>query len=213
MTPLQRIQIAAVLAAILLGSGHGGKSPAQAPAERPAEISPAAVAQMDRLAADAVKFHLDAPTRNWTARNGEGSCAWASLVNLLRWNGQYGLADWVRANRSGGATRVSVNATLDRIQFPYAETVAGDAQFLERACATRRGACVVVDGGSHMINLVGLDAEHAYVLGNATKPYIHSQPRAEFLANWKTAGGWAFTLVLAPPPPKPWIVIEKENDR
>ena len=39
---------------------------------------------------------------NWRGPQGQGSCTWATMVSLLRWQGRYRTADWVRQNCGDG---------------------------------------------------------------------------------------------------------------
>jgi hypothetical protein len=55
-----------------------------------------------------------------------------------------------------------------------------------------------------MVNLVGLDAQHAHILDSNFPDRVQHWPRAEFLRDWKQSGGWAVTPVGTPPPPDPW---------
>jgi hypothetical protein len=137
--------------------------------------------------------------RNW----GGGSCVHASTVHLLRWQGHHELADWWRANYSGGEYAERLNRRMNAAGLKYAFTVDGDTAFLEWALRTRRGAGITY-WPSHAVNLVHLDNEWAGLLDNNRIDQIIWIPRAEFLRRWRGYGGWAWSLVYNPPPPKPW---------
>ena len=137
--------------------------------------------------------------QNW----GGGSCVHASTVHLLRWQGHHELADWWRASYSGGEYSERLNRRLNAAGLKYAFTVEGDTAFLEWALRTRRGAGITY-WPSHAVNLVHLDDQWAGLLDNNRVEQIIWIPRAEFLRRWRDYGGWAWTLVYNPPPPKPW---------
>ena len=89
---------------------------------------------------------------NWTVQGG-GSCTWASFVSLLRWQGRYNTADWVRQNCGGGEWPADMAKTLDAANVRYAYTTSGDVTFLEWACRTRRGCGVTIMGGTPWFRL------------------------------------------------------------
>jgi hypothetical protein len=144
--------------------------------------------------------------RNWIGHRGEGSCVHASMVHLLHWQGQHPLARWWQQHYSNGETAEGLAAKLDAAGIRYAETRTGDTAFLEWALRTRRGAAVVVLRGAHMVNLVGLDRDHAHLLDSNAPDRVQRIGRDEFLQDWIASGGWAVTPLGAPMPPAPWIV-------
>ena len=110
---------------------------------------------------------------NWEGNQREGSCVWASTISLLRWQGHYAQADWIRKNLGNGEWPTDWAAKMDKAGLRYAFVTNGDVKFLEWCVQTRRGAAVTVDGGSHMVNLVHLDAKWACLLdNNSTQKYI-----------------------------------------
>lgn len=137
---------------------------------------------------------------NWLGRQRSGSCVHASFIMLLRWQGQYELADWWRANHGDGEYAERLASKLDAagVQFAYTSG-ANDVAFLEWACETRRGAGVTVLGGLHMVCLVGLDENHAYILDNNHIERIKKVPRNEFLAEWRSSNSWAVTPIMGAP--------------
>ena len=139
-------------------------------------------------------------TPNWRG----GSCVHASTVHLLHWQGEHELAAWWRQNYSGGEYASRLHDRLDAAGLKYAYTVDGDEAFLEWALRTRRGAGIAYFP-SHAVNLVHLDSERAGLLDNNRVNEIVWIPRDEFIANWKSYGGWAWTLVYDPPPPVPYL--------
>lgn len=151
--------------------------------------------------------------KNW----GGGSCVHASNVTLLRWQGQDDLADWWRNEYRGGEHADRLTKRLEAAGLRYAFTMQGDVAFLEWCCRTRRGAGIFYKP-SHSINLVGLDAEHAYLLDNNATNYpertgeYERVPRDTFIRNWQRQyGGFAWTLVYSPPPPIPHIATREES--
>jgi hypothetical protein len=147
--------------------------------------------------------NIPAPERqqNWTQYR-EGSCTFATMVSLLRWQGQYELAERVRRH-GGGASAVSLAHVLDREGIRYAEEVNGDPRFLEWSIRTRRGCGIAVEQGDHFVALVHLDAEWAAILDNNDISGFYWIPRAKLIAEWRAAGGWAFSPAYNPPAPLP----------
>ena len=136
---------------------------------------------------------------NWIGSAGQGSCVFATCVSLLRWEGQYDLADKIRNECGNGAGPDTLDNVLDQYGIQYAEELQGDVRFLEWTVATRRGAGVIVDGGKHCVALVYLDAEWAVILdNNQTDSYIWVA-RDKFLKEWREAGGWAFAFIQGSP--------------
>ncbi len=141
--------------------------------------------------------------QNW-APYGEGSCVHASMVMILRWQGHPELADWWRKSFNGGEYPDTMNQKLNEAGISFAETRSGDVKFLEWAIRTRRGACVTIMGGAHMVCLVGLDDQNAWILDNNDPHNISRWTRQDFLNEWHNSGHqWAVTPVFDPPPRKP----------
>ena len=132
-----------------------------------------------------------------------GSCTWATMVSLLRWQGRYRSADWVRQHYSGGTWVDSLAEGLDVANVRYAYVANGDVKFLEWACQTRRGCGIAIRGGKHMVALVYLDSKWAALLdNNSVEEYIWV-PRETLLAEWRASHGWAITPVYDPAAPLP----------
>lgn len=145
---------------------------------------------------------------NW----GGGSCVHASTVMLLRWQGQHEVADWWRANYSGGEYAERHNQRLAHARLRYACTTRGDEAFLDWALRTRRGAGITFWPG-HAVNLVHLDDQWAGLLDNNRLEQVIWIPRAEFIARWRNYGGWAWTVVYTPPPPLPFVGVPPSGGR
>lgn len=141
--------------------------------------------------------------QNWRGSKGQGSCVWASTVTLLRWQGQYEAAEYVRRNYGNGQNSRSFAEGANAMGLQYAMTTNGDVSFLEWAIRTRRGAAVTVMGGRHMLNLIHLDERQACLLDNNNPSKDIWIPRETFLAEWRASGAWALSPVYAPTPPLP----------
>lgn len=128
---------------------------------------------------------------------------WASTISLLRWQEQYELADRIRRTRGGGEFRSQFSKRLNAIGVKHLAHSRGSAAFLEWACFTRHGAVVAVRKGAHAVTLVHLSADTAYLLDNQSPEKYQQIPRAEFLRNWREAGGWAFVPLYNPASPLP----------
>jgi hypothetical protein len=137
---------------------------------------------------------------NW---GGGGSCTWATMVSLLRWQGCYRAADWVRWNYGGGEWPDDMAAKLDAGHIRYAYVANGDVKFLEWACRTRRGCGITVMGGKHMVALVHLDNKWAGLLDNNDVERFIWVPRETLIAEWKASLGWAVTPIYTPAAPLP----------
>jgi hypothetical protein len=207
MTPIQRALLASLITSGI--AAVAGPGPAAPPGATILHVAPAVrrIVRTLRL--------IDIPPawrrRNWIGDRGQGSCVHAALVHLWHWQGRHDLAEAWAARYANGETADGLAAKLDRAGVPFAETRAGDEAFLEWAIRTRRGAAVVVQNGSHMVNLVGLDARHAHLLDSNSPDRIERRAREEFLRDWKQSGGWAITPVGTPPPPEPWIVLTRNS--
>jgi len=139
---------------------------------------------------------------NWLGPQREGSCVHATLVMLLRWQGQFEMADYWRKNHADGEWASNLAAKMDRAGIRYAYTSReDDVSFLEWACATRRGCGVAVRGRAHMVMLVHMDEENVCILDNNFPEEFKWMPRAVFMKDWLESGSWAVTPVIGPPPP------------
>lgn len=133
---------------------------------------------------------------------GQGSCVHASTITILRWQGQYELAAWWKANYHSGEYADRLIARLDAAGLKYAYEDDGDIRFLEW-CARNRIVAGIFYFPRHAVNLVDLNETHAVLLdNNRTDRYIHI-PREEFIREWRRYGGFAWTLVYNTPPPYP----------
>ena len=85
---------------------------------------------------------------NWTVQ-GTGSCTWATFISLLRWQGRYNTADWVRRNCGGGEWPVNMAQTLDEANVRYAYTTSGDVKFWSGRAARGGAAASRSWAGAH----------------------------------------------------------------
>lgn len=146
----------------------------------------------------------------------DGSCCHASLISLLRWQGQDALADRWRQTHSGGEYTSTMAAAMDKAGIPYAWCQNGDERFLEWAVRTRRGACIqYMDSPDskcyHMVNVVHLTSKYVGILDNNDVRSIKWMDRTSFMQNWKSSMGWAFTPVFAPAAPLPPTSVRREQ--
>jgi hypothetical protein len=141
---------------------------------------------------------------NW----GGGSCVHASNVMVLRWQGQYEMADWWRKNYSGGENDTRLVARLEAAGLRYAW--GRDESFLDWTSRTRRGAGIFYKP-NHSICMVGIDSQNAYLLDNNDIGYpernghYETVPRAEFIQRWHGYGSFGWTMVYEPPPAEPTV--------
>lgn len=142
---------------------------------------------------------MNLPARARQKNYDGGSCVCASTISLLRWAGRDDLAERVRRICSGGQSAGSLHAKLDRLGIRYAATETGDVRFLEWAIRTRRGAGITFYP-MHFVNLVDLTPTHAVLLDNNRVQRYITLPRREFVARWRSYGGWATAVVYAPAP-------------
>lgn len=151
---------------------------------------------------------MDLPPQLRQANWGGGSCVHAATCSLLRWQGHHAMADWWRAQYSGGESAARLIRRMEAANLRYAYTTAGETSFLEWSVRTGRGAGLFYKP-NHAINLVGLDSQYAYLLDNNATEYPERNgtwervPRAAFESRWRGYGGFAWTLVYDPPPPLP----------
>jgi hypothetical protein len=181
------IVIGLAIVAILSGVG-------ELPATRSTELPAGA-----RWAGEAMDLPVELRTENW----GGGSCVHASTVSLLRWQGQYEVADWWRNQYSGGESDSRLIARMEAAGLRYAYTDTGDAAFIEWCCRTRRGAGIFYKP-RHCVNVVDMTDGVVSILDNNAVDHYERIPREQFLRDWQNRyGGFAFTVVYDPPPPIP----------
>ena len=157
--------------------------------------------------------------------NTVGRCVHSSVENILKASGKYAKAREWEQSYTGGEYSSRLAQRLEDHDIEFAMETGGDDRFLDWMCgrryggAHRMGACTLL--GAHVLNLVAIDRLKAYYLNNWRKSdpegrhsYLRSTAdemgRAEFVADWRRRGGWAFTILavdgepLAPPIPRPY---------
>ncbi len=134
-----------------------------------------------------------------------GSCVHASMEMCLRWQGFEELADWWRQKYHGGEHASGLISKAEAAGLRFAATTNGDANFLEWASRTRRGA-VIFYKPSHSIVFCGYDGETAVLLDNNAIGDFERVPKATFVQRWKGFGGFALSPVATPRPPKMWAL-------
>lgn len=145
--------------------------------------------------------------RQWNyVRSGpfNGSCCFASVITLLKWQGQHQLARSVYRRFHGGQVPWTLDTSLDKVGVRFASTWGhNDVGFLAWSVRTRRGAAVAINGGRHMVCLVHLDKNWAGLIDNNDPRKVRWRKTPDFLLEWKDAGSWAVTPVYTPLPPLP----------
>lgn len=131
-----------------------------------------------------------------------GSCVYASTACLLNSQGKPGLAEYVRANYSGGANDDDVKAIFDKagLKYTYGESL----DFL-RQCHARRLTALVEWPVGHVVNFVGMDESYIYLLDNNRIKHYRQIPIETFVYQW---GGWGIALVEKSIPPS---LVERGN--
>ncbi|MGO8691650.1 MAG: hypothetical protein ACLQLG_18680 [Thermoguttaceae bacterium] len=173
-------------------------------------------------AGEGVPGYADVPDSieqsNWIGPNKSGSCMWAASATMLRWFGQYDVADWWVASHGGGATAEDAAAEARRIGLAPLVCDSGDPAFLDWCDATRRVAAIhypwIIDGGPkcHAVVFVGWREGFAVLRDDNAPGKEVFVERAHFLEvwqrGWSAAGGGdgrAWTLLLPPAVPRPWF--------
>ncbi len=137
-----------------------------------------------------------------------GSCAHASMQDVLRWQNLNDDASWWRRHHRGGANLPHTLAGIaDRRGLDYAMTTNGDPEFLEWCSRTRRGAAIIWSGGSHAITFCGFVGGRAALVNNNRPSKLTYMDKQKFLAHWRGSGGDAITPVYSPAAPRPWIPV------
>lgn len=143
---------------------------------------------------------MDLPILLRQANYSGGSCVHAAMISCLRWQGLSEWADWWRQEYAGGESLKGLVAKSEHNGLRYAYTGTGQAEFLDWASRTRRGA-VIFYWPNHAVNFCGYENGQAVLLdNNRTAQYVRI-PREQFLKAWKGYGGVALTPVYSPVPP------------
>jgi ABC-type bacteriocin/lantibiotic exporter with double-glycine peptidase domain len=149
-----------------------------------------------------INLPMKSRQRNWVDSQNSGSCVFASMIMLFRWQGRPDLAARWRQIYAGGERWTGLEAKLRDNKVPYASTHGqNDVSFLEWAIRTRRGCIVTVMEGKHMVVLVELTDTQAGILDNNSPEKVQWMPRDQFLKIWFAARSWSCTPMFTPPPP------------
>lgn len=152
--------------------------------------------------------------RNWVGIKGEGSCAWASLITVLRYQNEDGLARRVERNADSGATVRDLEAMARKagIRYVYTENgrtfpgrslsgkILSGADLLVWASQTRRGG-VIWYKPAHACAFLGFEGDYAYIR-DPNRPTVRERiQKQKFLQRWKQYGGVLFSPVHTPGTP------------
>jgi hypothetical protein len=156
--------------------------------------------------APVVNPHLSIRQSNWLGPNREGSCAHASLVNLLRWTGDEQLGEqWKRRYGGDGEYASRIRNRCEEMGIPFAYTEKANLALLDFAHATRRGA-ILWWKPSHCCTFCGWvkladGRTYAVILDNNSVGKYELTERSQFHKLWAGYGGFALTPLLDPPSP------------
>jgi hypothetical protein len=155
--------------------------------------------------------------KNWTAPNRSGSCMWAASATVLRWFGQYPIAQWWVENHGGGCTADDAAAEAQRIGLPAVLCSDGDPAFLDWCDSTRRVAAIhypwIIDGRAqcHAVVFAGWRDGSAVLRDDNGVGKETLVERNKFLEVWRRrwsakggGEGRAWTLLAPPAIPRPW---------
>jgi len=141
------------------------------------------------------------------------SCGWAAMGIVLQEHGLPKTAEAFRANYHGGTTQPMIEAACRESGLGFAETTAGDVEFLWWCDRTGRKASLrvlVPSGrglGGHRIVFYGFHEGRAYYVDVNDPKTVWSRPTNDFLKWWREAGGEACTSYAygsQPPTPPRW---------
>ena len=142
---------------------------------------------------------------NWRGRHGSGSCAWASLITALRWQGQDNMAAHVKSRYDSGATWRDLKSASDTLDLKYTYTARGDSRLLEWASQTKR-AGVVFYKPQHAVTFVGFDGNDAVIIDPNHPQRKERIDKQAFINNWRHRyQGVFFVPIYAPGTPTPTI--------
>lgn len=186
----------------LSGSPPVSRPPAPAPSPSPRPPCP------DGNCPYATVREVDLPMAFRQANYARGSCMWASVITAMHRQGLHSEARYWRQKYSGGRAVAGLVPVAEARGLRYAFTLEGDAEFLEWASRTRRGAAIhwqVREPGDHAVYFYGYQGDVALVIDNNDPRRVLRVPKERFLSIWKRSGGQAITPVYSPlPPPPTW---------
>jgi hypothetical protein len=156
--------------------------------------------------APVVNPHPSIRQSNWLGPNREGSCAHASLVNLLRWTGDEQLGEqWKRRYGGDGEYASRIRNRCEEMGIPFVYTEKANLALLDFAHATRRGA-ILWWKPAHCCTFCGWvkladGRTYAVILDNNSVGQYELTERSQFHKLWAGYGGFALTPLLDPPSP------------
>ena len=156
--------------------------------------------------APVVNPHLSIRQSNWLGPNREGSCAHASLVNLLRWTGDEQLGEqWKKRYGGDGEYASRIRNRCEEMGIPFAYTEKANLALLDFAHTTRRGA-ILWWKPAHCCTFCGWvkladGRTYAVILDNNSVGQYELTERSQFHKLWAGYGGFALTPLLDPPSP------------
>ena len=145
---------------------------------------------------------LDLPPELRMKNYSGGSCVHAATETLLRWLGQFEMAEFWRQNYHGGENDSRLISRMEAAGLKYCWS--SDPAFFDWCHRTRRGAGVFFKK-SHAINWVGKDAQYDYLLDNNDVDYPERMghyervEHNEFVRRWNGYGAFAWSFVFDPP--------------
>lgn len=143
--------------------------------------------------------------RNWSDRTGYGSCAWASLITILRWQGRDDMAVQMGSRFNGGATWQKLVSASESLGMRYIYTDSGDPRLLEWASDSNRGG-VIFYKPQHAVAFLGFSGNDAIIIDPNTPRVRERIPKQTFLRNWRSRyQGFFLTPVYPPGTPHPVI--------
>jgi len=141
----------------------------------------------------------DVPQNRRHHNYGGGSCVFAGIANVMEVFGRSDAADYLTHRYSGGEYAGGLNAKLDELGWDYVTITNGDERVLDWCDRTGRGAGVTFKA-NHFCSFLGWENGYAVILDSNHTDVYEFYPREEFLARWRSYGGWATAIVATPLP-------------
>ena len=126
-----------------------------------------------------------------------GSCVFATAATQLNYLDHPQAAKWMRSRYAGGEYPSRLDARLRLSGIDFTSDNSHDFAFIQQALVNRLPVGVDYPDG-HAQLVVGYAAGELHMIDNNRPERIHKVPYARFMESW---GGWAWTIVQAPPPP------------
>ena len=136
-----------------------------------------------------------------------GSCVFATAATQLNYLDRPQAAKWMRSRYAGGEYRERLNFKMQLAGLDFSSSGEHDFGFIQRALRNRLPVGVNYPKGKmvfgrwqsgHVQLVVGYAAGELHMIDNNRPGRIHKVTYARFIQSW---GGWAWTIVQAPPPP------------